>query len=257
MAKNLLSLGLLRNGKVYANKQLAIQGLTQVATNDGVAKLARYLENIDGTDYIRTIVGFYADAAEMEDAGGGQSCYTVLDIDGSASELQQLEQAVDAINDIIGDGIAGETLTEAINEANGKLGSGFTTANTVTDALAEIENSLTEALTVTIEASDDPDYAKVYTVKQGGTEIGKINIPKDIVIKEGSLVHGYWSGNTFTEDEEGPDSAIKLVLNDDSVIYINTKDLVDTYTAGDGIDMTDNEISLTGLIAFVDQLIIQ
>ena len=44
MNKNLISLGLLRNGKVYGTKQLAIQGLTQVATNDGVAKLARYLD---------------------------------------------------------------------------------------------------------------------------------------------------------------------------------------------------------------------
>ena len=31
MNKNLISLGLLRNGKVYGTKQLAIQGLTQVA----------------------------------------------------------------------------------------------------------------------------------------------------------------------------------------------------------------------------------
>ena len=48
MSKNLVSLGLLRNGKIYQTKQLAIQGLTQVATNDGVAKLARYLDVVDG-----------------------------------------------------------------------------------------------------------------------------------------------------------------------------------------------------------------
>lgn len=69
MVKNLLSLGLLRNGKVYQNKQLAIQGLTQTATNDGVAKLARYLDpTLGGDPIIRTLVGFYADANEMEDA---------------------------------------------------------------------------------------------------------------------------------------------------------------------------------------------
>ena len=58
MNKNLISLGLLRNGKVYGTKELAFQGLTQVATNDGVAKLARYL---DEKNIIRTVVGFYAD----------------------------------------------------------------------------------------------------------------------------------------------------------------------------------------------------
>ena len=242
MIRNLYSLGLLRNGKVYGTKQLAIQGLTQIATNDGVAKLARYL---DENNVIRTIVGFYADANEMEDAGGGQSSYTILDIDGSAADVQELREEIAEINDIIGSGIGGKTLTEAINEINSKLGDGFSEDHTVADALAELEEALTEALTITLESSeDDPDYAKVYTLKQGGELIGTINIPKDIVIKEGKLVHGYWSGDTFTEDEEGPDVAIKLVLNNDDVIYINAKDLIDTYTAGDGISLEDNEISV-------------
>ena len=69
MTRNLLSLGLLRNGKVYPSKQLAMQGLVQTATNDGVAKLARYLDPIVGGDpIIRTLVGFYANADEMEKA---------------------------------------------------------------------------------------------------------------------------------------------------------------------------------------------
>ena len=243
MVQNLYSLGLLRNGKVYANKQLAIQGLTQSATNDGVAKLARYLEEISGTSYIRTVVGFYANAAEMEDAGGGQSSYTILDIDGSAADLVQLSGAVESINDIIGDGIGGETLTEAIEELNESLGTGFTSAHTVADALAELEEALKESLKVTIEENgESSEYAKVYTIKQGGETIGEINIPKDIVIKSGSLVYGLWSGETFEENTEehyyGDEPAIKLVLNNDDVLYINARDLVDTYTAGDGIEIS-------------------
>jgi len=245
MVQNLYSLGLLRNGKVYANKDAAYQGLTQAATNDGVAKLARYLEEISGETKIRTIVGFYANAAEMEDNGGGQSSYTILDIDGSAADVQEIRDEIADINDIIGTGVSPKTLTEAINEINETFGSGITTSHTVADALEELGDALVEALTITLESSeDDPDYAKVYTLKQGGNLVGTINIPKDIVIKEGKLVHGYWSGDTFTEDEEGPDVAIKLVLNNDDVIYINAKDLIDTYTAGDGITLEDNEISI-------------
>jgi hypothetical protein len=48
MAQNLYSLGLLRNGKVYQNKEIAYQAMTQSATNDGVAKLCRYLEPVVG-----------------------------------------------------------------------------------------------------------------------------------------------------------------------------------------------------------------
>ena len=246
MIKNLYSLGLLRNGKVYANKEAAYQAMRQEATNDGVAKLCRYLSPVVGGDpVIRTLVGFYANAEEMDYAGGGQSHYTILDIEGSASEVEEIKQEINAINNIIGDGIAGETLTEAINDINDKIGSGFSENYTIADALNELAEELADALTITLDIASDPgDYAKVYELKQGGELIGTIDIPKDIVVKEGKLVHGYWSGDTFTENEEGPDLAIKLVLNNDDVIYINAKDLVDTYTAGDGINLDNNEISI-------------
>ena len=250
MIKNLYSLGLLRNGKVYQNKDAALQGLTQEATNDGVAKLARYLyTELGGEPVIRTLVGFYANAAEMEENGGGQSYYTILDIEGSSAEIAEIKEAIASINDKMGAGIPGTTLTAAINDINDRLGDGFTSEHTVADALNELEQELTDALTITLEVAGEPTsgYLKTYELKQGGELVGKIDIPKDLVVTSGSLVHGYWSGDTFTEDEEGPDTAIKLVIaNQDEPVYINTKDLVDYYTAGDGIeiDNTHNTIAI-------------
>lgn len=246
MNKNLISLGLLRNGKVYGTKELAFQGLTQVATNDGVAKLARYL---DKNNIIRTVVGFYADAAEMENASGGTSSYTILDVDGNAADVQELKDAVEHINEVIGNGIDGKTLTEAINDINNRLGDGFTAEHTVADALAELKSELEKKLTITLTTASDPgDYAKVYELKQGGSLIGTIDIPKDIVTKEGKLVYGKWEGNEFNENTEeihyGDEPAIKLVLNNDNIIYINAKDLVDVYTAGNGINIENNVISI-------------
>lgn len=250
MTKNLYSLGLLRNGKVYATKQLAIQGLTQAATNDGVAKLARYLSPVVGGDpVIRTMVGFYADADEMEDNGGGKSYYTILDIEGSAADVQEIREELSAINETIGEGIDGTTLTDAINDINDKIGSGFSSDYTVADALVELDEELTEALTINLSVAGEPTsgYLKTYILSQGDTEIGRIDIPKDLVVTSGSLVHGTWSGDTFEEDPEGADTAIKLVIaNQEEPVYINTKDLVDYYTAGDGIDIdnTHNTISI-------------
>ena len=243
MVRNLISLGLLRNGKVYANKDAAYQALTQTATNDGVAKLARYLySELGGEPIIRTLVGFYANADEMEDNGGGQSYYTILDIEGSAAEIEEIKQEIAAINGIIGDGIDDKTLTEAINDINDRMGSGFTSAHTVADALAELEDALTDALTITLDVAETPTsgYLKTYVLSQGGNEVGKIDIPKDMVVSGGSLVHGTWSGDTFTEDPEGPDTAIKIEFANADVIYLNTKDLVDFYTAGNGIEI-DND----------------
>lgn len=249
--KNLYSLGLLRNGKVYATKQLAWQGLTQSATNDGVAKLARYLDSsLGGDPIIRTLVGFYANAAEMKDNGGGQSYYTILDIEGSAADVEEIKQEIADINDIIGEGISDTTLTDAINEVNAKLGEGFTAENTVAKALADLRTELIVALTISIEVAGTPTegYLKTYIISQGITEIGRIDIPKDLVVTSGSLVHGTWNGDTFTEDPEGPDAAIKLIIaNQEQPIYINTKDLVDYYTAGDGINI-DNDTNTISLV---------
>lgn len=246
MNKNLISLGLLRNGKVYGTKELAIQGLTQVATNDGVAKLARYL---DEKNIIRTLVGFYADAAEMENASGGTSSYTILDVDGNAADVQKLKEEIAAINLVIGEGIDGTTLTAAINDVNARLGKGFTEENTVAKALSDLRTELVAALKIslTVEGTPTSDYLKTYILSQGTKEIGRIDIPKDLVVTSGSLVHGTWTDDTFTENPEGPDTALKLIIaNQEKPVYINTKDLVDYYTAGNGIniDNTHNTIAL-------------
>lgn len=240
MAQNLLSLGLLRNGKVYPNKDIAYQAMTQSATNDGVAKLCRYLSPVDGGDpIIKTLVGFYANASEMTNAGGGQSYYTILDIEGSAAEVEEIKEEIAKINNIIGNGIDDTTLTDAINSINDKIGSGFSSNYTIADALEELNNTLTAALTITIDSTSS---ALDYIISQGGVEVGRIR--KDNVIETGSTVHGYWSGNTFIEDEQGTDIAIKFVLVNGDVIYIDANDLVDVYTHGNGIDITNNVISI-------------
>ena len=162
-------------------------------------------------------------------------------MEGSSGDIQDIRQEIAKINEIIGDGVDDETLTDAINEINDKLGSGFTSGHTVADALEELEEELTEALKITLETGETTSgYLKTYELKQGGTLVGKIDIPKDMVVSGGSLVHGTWSGDTFTEESGGTDTAIKIEFANADTIYINTKDLVDFYTGGDGIEVDNN-----------------
>ena len=246
MSKNLLSLGLLRNGKIYQTKELAIQGLTQVATNDGVAKLARYLDEVDGVEVVRTIVGFYADASEIIGAEEAQSSYTIMDIDGSAADIDEIKRSINNINAKIGNGIPNTTLTDAIIDINDRIGSGFSSDNTVADAISNLETSLTAALTVTMvdETSGSTEYAKVYSLYQGDNLVGKINIPKDMFVKAASVVRGTWNGDEFIENPDGPDIAIKIEFVNGDIIYVNAQDLVDIYTAGDGISIDSNVVSV-------------
>lgn len=80
----------------------------------------------------------------------------------------------------------------------------------------------------------------VYTLSQGGTEVGKINIPKDMVVQSGSVVTGTFAQDgSFTESASGKDTALKLVIaNSSDVVYINVKDLATAYTGGTTADIT-------------------
>ena len=125
----------------------------------------------------------------------------------------------------------------------------FTTSTNVNDALETLYTRSGDGSKVTLlestEGTED-GVLKVYTIKQGGSEVGKINIPKDLVVTSGSVVKGTWNGGTFTEEESGSGTALKLVIaNQTNPVYINTLDLVKDHTAGNGIAISDtNEISV-------------
>lgn len=104
-----------------------------------------------------------------------------------------------------------------------------TEKSNLVSALNEIKDALDVAKTeakVTIETASTATegYLKTYIVKQNNAEVGKIDIPKDLVVTEGSVV----------VDPEGQSAGtyIKLVIaNQEAPIYINVADLVDAYTA--------------------------
>ena len=122
-------------------------------------------------------------------------------------------------------------------------------------ATVDTVNAAKTASEVTMDTGSESATNFVsYTLKQGGTNVGTINIPKFLVLKPGSaVVTGTWNGTAFTEDPEQPGNgtgkAIKLVLNDsddagtdDDVLYINLADLVDVYTAGAGIEISRGNV---------------
>ena len=106
------------------------------------------------------------------------------------------------------------------------------------DAIALAKIQAITAGAVTLEKSAD---GLTYTLKQGGVALGvRIDIPKDMVVKKGSIVKGTWNNDTFTPSASGTGKALKLELqNSNDIIYINVADLVDAYTA-DGVTLTLN-----------------
>ena len=124
-----------------------------------------------------------------------------------------------------------------------------TTKTDVVGAINEVKAAVTagdEAGAVTIETGTTTAGAlKSYIIKQGGTTLGVIDIPKDMVVTEGSVV---------TDPEgEAPGTYIKLVIaNQETPLLINVGKLVDIYTVKKSatqiqlaIDASTREISAT------------
>ena len=220
---------------------------------------------VNGNGITLTGTTFAADFASSSEATAGSSTTKVMSPALVKAVIQTLDVngfSLAQVND------AGDTIIiNGVKEADGKI-----LADTASRCVIKIDaahaydpeanhlatvgtvNAAVQAGAVTLEAGNESATNLVsYTIKQGGTAVGTINIPKFLVLKNGSVVTGTWNGTTFTEDATQPGSgagkAIKLVLNDsedadttDDVLYINVADLVDAYTAGAGITITAGNV---------------
>lgn len=132
-----------------------------------------------------------------------------------------------------------------------------------------IKNLIKEHATVSITTNTTTEGAlKTYTFTQNGTEIGKVDIPKDFLVKSGKVTEFTKIGELYYQDGENisalPDGVtedklgkyIELVINvqegtvDNQKIYIYVKDLVDVYEGTDNniikvVVGSNNKISAT------------
>lgn len=211
----------LADGAVKANTE-AIAKLNGAADVDGsVAKaVADAKSELNGT-----IQGVDAKAEQnisdisglkgRMDAVEGKAQTNANDISGLSGRMDTAEADIDAIQEDLGDvdslSTTNKTVAGAINEVLAAVGTGGTAA----------------VVSVTAKGATS-DYANVYEIAQGGSVVGTINIPKDMVVESGSVVdladgevEGYAAGKY-----------IKLVLqNVEAPLYIAVASLVDIYVA--------------------------
>ena len=110
-------------------------------------------------------------------------------------------------------------------------------------------NSLSSTSNVTVEKQQTAEtgYLSTYVVKQNGSQVGvKINIPKDFLVKSG-VVRVIGAGEGTQQIPEGTkvlDFVVNTIENDgtESHIVIPVTDLVDTYTAGNGINVSNSNV---------------
>lgn len=94
-----------------------------------------------------------------------------------------------------------------------------------------------------VKDADSGDYAAIYHLTKDGVNTGAaINIPKDLFVKEGKVV------DNPTGQPAG--KYIELTLqNQANPIYINVADLVDAYTPGNGIEISEANVISAKVVA--------
>lgn len=109
-----------------------------------------------------------------------------------------------------------------------------------------IEIPAASEYTVAKAATAETGYSATYYLTKDGNPVGeKINIPKDMVVQSGS-VKTCTTADSPLEGLAVGDKYIDLVLAnaDDSHVYVKVTDLVDVYTAGNGIVISGNQVSV-------------
>lgn len=172
------------------------------------------------------------------------------------ADLDTLEALVEKIN---GDasivGSFRKEVADAVALINTDLGNvddlsteNKTVVGAINEVLAAVGTGGTAAVVTMTESSSD-EYAKIYTLKQGTTNIGTINIPKDMVVESGIV-------ETKTEagawGEAGTYIVLTLANAASDKLYVNVGTLVDIYKAQANaaqvqlaIDSSTREISAT------------
>lgn len=188
---------------------------------------------------------------EIKLSNGAELATAILRIGQNESDIDAIQEQLTQLT-AGGSGSIAEMINNAKAEINGKIGN---LGNLNTTAKANLVGAINEVLAaigaggvdaqVTIDSSTTTEgMAKSYTVKQGGTTIGTIDIPKDMVV----------SSATVETNPAGQEAGTYIVLTianaEKDKIYINVGKLVDIYTAAQdatqvqlSIDQSKNEIS--------------
>ena len=160
--------------------------------------------------------------------------------DNLAAETEARESAVKTV----ADNLAAETeARESADSAlSGRLDSleaiSHTHANKdvldgITKNKVDAWDAIAEGGTVTLNTNETatPGYLKTYEIFQGGNSIGKIDIPKDLVVTKGEVI-----------EKEGAKYLSLKIANQDAPVDIAVADLAHVYTQGNGIEISSGDV---------------
>ena len=274
------TLQLLRNASLYSDKTSALSALqTKLSSSsDGEIVLARYsdddgaIESLigvaysDGTDTGYTIVdaaGIAANIEELQDAlesltstvtaNAVQSSDGTIVVDTTSSESTDITVNIDGDTLVKDDSgvisVASAALTQYEGENAIEISETDSSTNTKTVSLtisdedtilSQDESGLFAVLSLSYSSDDKKIYLYGKDTTNAISEIDATDFIKDGMLSSAEL---YTATSTDTSLEEGHKYVV-LTFNDEGgdTIYLDVNDLVDVYTGGDGISVSDANV---------------
>ena len=213
-----------------------------------------YMVSPDRTEWLQTIYAPVTDAYVIPE----EEMYTTVTTVGAVRDIEA--KIYNKIEEIAKGSLSTLTAVDGtINIAdteNGGKAIGVAIASIEGNTLTAVDGGLfvpavvvpEYAIEKQLEAEDGfaVSYKLKKTVDGEVSYVGDvINIAKDLVLQSATLEVVTEDGSPYAEAKIG-DPYIKMVFNDSeaSNLYVPVSGLVDTYTAGSGIEIIDNKISI-------------
>ena len=213
-----------KTGKPTANQTPAFGGTATVSqiTSDSTGHVTR------ATDRTIKIPNTLANGTT---AGLSTNDYTTTE----KTKLSGI--ATGATKNTVSNSLSDTSTTNALSAAKGA--DLQTQINNIVSGTTATDHNHDSRYNITLTKLSTPTngYIATYEVEQGGTSLGKIDIPKDYLVKSGSVKTATSADlATLGNEYSVGDKYIDFVVNvhegsgTDEHIYINVKDLVDVYT---------------------------
>lgn len=143
---------------------------------------------------------------------------------GLSDRIDEVEAAYKAADNALGQRVTDE-ITRATNAENANTNK-ITTEKNRNDAQDTLITNLQNSKVASVELIQDQQNSLHYTLMVDSVNAGEISIPKDRFLKE------------VVYDADTTSLVFTFVAEDgDSVVRVNIGDLVDVYTAGDGLQL--------------------
>ena len=214
--------------------------MAQVKFLQGTAEQYAALASKDANTFYLAGSKLYLGTMELTTPEGVDAAVELVNHSTKGNEA--LKSAIDTLN---GSASTNGSVAKAIEDkcaailgANYDLSTLTTTAKTIIAAINELDSdigSLTSAsaLSLTTQGTPETGAAVTYVLTQGTTPVGKINIPKDMVVSAGRVVELSQAEAEAIDASYSAGKYVELTIanNDGTKLYIPAAALVDVYTA--------------------------